>query len=103
MKSGLRLAAEAFVDFIYPPVCSTCERGMARGEVFVCASCWNSFERVPPTESIIQLIEGKFLAEESIDKIDSVFLFEQDQRVRRAVHMLKYAGAEAIAENLVCL
>jgi ComF family protein len=45
------------------------------------------------------LIEAKFLSDETIDKIDSVFLFEQDNRVREAVHLLKYGGAEAIAER----
>ncbi len=89
--------AGAFLDFVYPPVCSTCERTLKRGEAFVCMRCWESFERVPPTETVIQLIEGKFLAEEAVDKIDSVFMFEQDPRVREAIHLLKYGGAEIIA------
>lgn len=91
--------AEALVNFIYPPVCSTCERNLRKGEVFVCSGCWEDFERVSPTETITQLIETKFLSDETIDKMDSVFLFEQDPRVREAVHLLKYGGAEAIAER----
>lgn len=91
--------AETFIDFIYPPVCSTCASRLKRGEAFVCMRCWESFERVPRTETVIQLIEGKFLADEAIDKIDSVFLFEQDPRVREAVHLLKYNGAEIIADK----
>ncbi len=87
----------SFLDFIYPPVCGTCSGTLRKGEAFVCARCWDSFERVPPTEMVTQLIEGKFLAEEAVDKIDSVFLFEQDIRVREAIHLLKYGGAEAIA------
>lgn len=94
---GLSNLAEAFVNFVYPPVCSTCEGALKHGEAYVCTRCWESFERVPPTESIIQLIEEKFLADEAVDKIDSVFLFEQDPRVREAVHLLKYSGAELIA------
>jgi ComF family protein len=62
--------------------------------------CWSAFERVAPTETIIQTIEEKFLAEREIDKINSVFLFEQDPRVRTAIHLLKYNGAEAIAVRL---
>lgn len=91
--------AGAILDFIYPPVCATCSRHLGREEAFVCNLCWDSFERVPPTETITQLIEGKFLAEEAVDKIDSIFLFEQDVRVREAIHLLKYAGAETIAEK----
>lgn len=91
--------AEAFIDFVYPPVCSTCERVLKNGEAFVCARCWESFERVPPTETVIQLIERKFLADEALNKIDAVFLFEQDTRVREAVHLLKYNGAEMIADR----
>ena len=49
---------------------------------------------------MVQIIEEKFLADSSVDKIDSVFLFEQDHRVRAAIHLLKYSGAERIAENL---
>jgi len=47
---------------------------------------------------MIQAIEEKFLADSSVDRIDSVFLFEQDHRVRAAIHLLKYSGAERIAE-----
>lgn len=89
----------AIVDFVYPPVCSTCERTLREDEAFVCSRCWGSFERVAPTEAVTQLIEGKFLSDESVDKIESVFLFEQDPRVRETIHLLKYAGAEIIAEK----
>ena len=67
--------------------------------MYVCSGCWEDFERVSTTETITQLIETKFLADETIDRIDSVFLFEQDPRVREAVHLLKYRGAEGIAER----
>lgn len=56
-----------------------------------------------PTESVIQAIEEKFLSDRWIDKIDSVFLFEQDPRVRAAIHLLKYSGAERIAEQFGAL
>lgn len=100
MRNNFGALTGAILDFIYPPVCATCSRHLGKGEAFVCNRCWESFERVPPTETITQLIEGKFLAEEAVDKIDSVFLFEQDVRVREAIHLLKYAGAEAIADML---
>ena len=99
VTEGFVNLAEAFVNFIYPPVCSTCSRILVRGEAYVCMKCWNNFELVAPTETIIQTIEEKFLADEAIDKIDSVFLFEQDWRVRTAVHLLKYNGAEVIADR----
>ncbi len=89
----------AIFDFIYPPVCSTCDRVLDRGENYVCGRCWSDFERVPATETFTQLIEQKFLANEAIDGLTSVFLFEQDRRVREAVHLLKYAGAEAIGRT----
>ncbi len=92
--------AEAFASFVYPSLCSTCWRNLAPGEFYICPNCWNGFERVAPTESIIQAIEAKFLADKSIDKLDSVFLFEQDPRVRVAIHLLKYAGAVRIADRL---
>jgi ComF family protein len=55
------------------------------------------------TESVIQAIEEKFLADRWLDKIESVFLFEQDPRVRAAIHLLKYSGAERIAEQFGAL
>lgn len=99
MIESLVKLADAFVDFVYPPVCSTCGRTLRKGEAFVCFRCWEGFERVVPTETMTQLIEGKFLADETVDRIDSVFLFEQDPRVRETVHLLKYDGAEVIAEK----
>lgn len=102
MKTSLALSniAEAFVNFVYPPACSTCWRNLHHNEFYICRNCWDGFERVAPTETIIQTIESKFLSDRSIDKIDSVFLFEQDPRVRMAIHLLKYSGAERIAERL---
>lgn len=97
MTENLGRLAGAILDFIYPPVCATCTRTLKKGEAYVCMRCWESFERVPPTETVTQLIEGKFLADEAVDKIDSVFMFEQDVRVREAIHLLKYGGAETIA------
>ncbi len=91
--------AEAIEDFIYPHLCSTCSGSLSRHERYVCSRCWDSFDRVVPTETIIQAIESKFLVDEAVDLVDSVFLFEQDPRVRMAVHLLKYDGAEAIADK----
>lgn len=99
MIQGLGKITGAIVDFVYPPVCATCERSLRNGEAFICSRCWGSFERVARTETITQLIEEKFLADEALDGIDSVFLFEQDARVRETVHLLKYAGAEIIARK----
>lgn len=97
---GILVTTEAVADFIYPAICATCWRSLPRGEFYICMKCWSTFERVVPTETIFQIIEQKFLAEKEIDKIDSVFLFEQDPRVRMAIHLLKYNGAEAIADRL---
>lgn len=97
--NGLSRVAEAFAGFVYPPSCMTCWRNLKRGESFICAKCWDAFERVSPTETLIQAIERKFLVDETVEKIESVFLFEQDPRVRTAVHLLKYNGAEKIADK----
>ncbi len=97
---GLRNAAGALADFVYPPICATCRRNLARGESYICVKCWDGFERVARTETIIQTIEEKFLADRALDKIDSIFLFDQDPRVRMAIHLLKYSGAEKIAVKL---
>ncbi|HEY9166218.1 MAG TPA: ComF family protein [Candidatus Kryptonia bacterium] len=96
---GLSRIAESFVNFVYPPSCTTCSRDLKRGEFYICSRCWDSFERVARTETIIQGIEEKFLRDESIDAMDAVFLFGDDSRVRTAVHLLKYNGAEAIAKR----
>jgi competence protein ComFC len=100
MTPALSTIADAFVSFVYPPACSTCWRNLSRDEFYICHNCWDGFERVAPTETIIQTIEAKFLSDRSIDKIDSVFLFEQDPLVRMAIHLLKYSGAERIADRL---
>ncbi|MCL5021049.1 MAG: hypothetical protein M1339_05175, partial [Bacteroidetes bacterium] len=98
-SDALSEIAGAIADFVYPPTCSTCTGTLSREESYVCSRCWNSFERVVRTETVIQAIESKFLADEAVDRVDSVFLFEQDPRVRLAVHLLKYEGAESIAEK----
>jgi ComF family protein len=99
VDSVLRLADNLF-DFVYPPLCVTCDGELRKGEKYICSNCWNNFERVVKTEIIIQSIEAKFIIDDTLDKIESVFLFERDARIRKAIHLLKYAHAVSIAENL---
>ncbi|MGC8594912.1 MAG: ComF family protein [Candidatus Kryptoniota bacterium] len=99
MNQLIRLA-ESFFDFVYPPICVTCDGELKKGEKYICSYCWDNFERVAKTETVIQLIESKFIADDAVDKLESVFLFQRDARIRLAIHMLKYAHAVSIAEPL---
>lgn len=98
VNSAVKLVFDLF-DFVYPPICVTCDGELEKREKYICSRCWNSFERVVMTENIIQSIESKFIIDESIDRVKSVFLFNRDARVRMAIHLLKYAQALSIADK----
>jgi ComF family protein len=99
MFDGILDVTRSIVDFVYIPQCATCHGTLSSGEFYICTKCWDDFARVVATETVIQSIEEKFIGDEWIGKISSVFLFEQDERVRTAVHLLKYNDAEKIADK----
>jgi len=87
-------------DFIYPPLCFTCNQILRDNEVRVCSSCWNSFTRIDSSHPTWHELKGKFAAEKVIQDIFSCFLFEKDGKLQDVIHCLKYQGMKSLGIKL---
>ena len=88
------------LDFIYPPVCFTCNRMLAEGETRVCNRCWGSFVRVTPDHPIWQEIEQRLSGEIRLSGLVSSYLFEKNSRLSEVIHLLKYSGIKSLGTKL---
>lgn len=87
-------------DFIYPPVCFTCDRLLNENESRVCAVCWDSLERLQPDHPAQIEIRKKFKSEELVQDLLSCFLFEKEGKLQEIVQLLKYGGIRSLGVRL---
>ncbi|MBI1807447.1 MAG: ComF family protein [Ignavibacteria bacterium] len=87
-------------DFIYPPICFTCNQLLQDDEMRICRACWNSFAKMNPSHPTWVEIKGKFEAEGVVQDILSCFLFEKEGKLQDVVHLLKYRGMKSLGERL---
>jgi len=83
------LAAPA-KDFIFPPLCFSCNTRLTDTESRVCSSCWSSIEHIHPDDDTVRLLRQRFSAEGFIDEFHSCYYFEEKGVFQHLVHSLKY-------------
>lgn len=87
-------------DFIYPPVCSTCDCLRTNRDSKVCDGCWGVIRRVEASQETWREIEGKFRDEGVVDEMLSYFLFEKDGKLQEIIHLLKYNSITSLGIEL---
>ncbi len=91
---------QPFQDFIYPPVCLTCEQLRTDRSSKLCSDCWNALTSILSTHLTWQEISVKFDREGVINDILSCYLFEKEGKLQEIVHLLKYSGIKSIGVEL---
>ena len=87
-------------DFIYPPVCLTCDAMLAAEEERVCARCWNGMPKIGPGHPVWAELAVRMNNEGAVRDFLSCYLFEQEGTLQQIVHLLKYGGMKSIGELL---
>ena len=96
----LRTIAAPAKDFIFPPLCFSCNARLTDAESRVCSSCWHSIERIRPGDDTVELLRRRFSAEGFIDEFYSCYYFEEQGIFQRLVHSLKYNGVSSFGVEL---
>jgi ComF family protein len=78
------------LDFIYPPICISCNRPLQDGKQKVCGECWNAIPIITKEHPLYQETRSKLLAEGSINDLVSCFIFEREGPFQHIAHALKY-------------
>ncbi len=87
-------------DFIYPPVCFTCDNLRTKRTSRICEDCWNSIPRIDRTHRTWREIKGKLDQEGLLDGLLSCFLFEKEGKLQEIIHLLKYRAIRSVGMEL---
>ena len=87
-------------DFVYPPVCLTCDNLIPDGTGRICAACRNSFRRAGPADTACNEFAARLAAEGLIDAFHAAYLFEKRGKLQDVIHCLKYSGMKSLGVGL---
>jgi len=87
-------------DFIYPPVCFTCDQILKADEKTICLRCWSSFPSVERGHPAWDNLHLNLKAEGAIQDFISCYLFEKEGKLQEAIHLLKYQGMRSLGFQL---
>ncbi len=74
---------------LFPPRCAFCNRFLQRGEMEICARCMGELRFLPP---------GQVKTPEFVDRCVGALAYEE--KVRTAIHRLKFRGRQSVAKPL---
>lgn len=87
-------------DFLFPPLCFSCNERLSDGETRLCASCWNSLETVGEGDRTVQVLRKRFCESEVIDDFVSCYYFEHGGVLQKIAHSLKYQAITKFGREL---
>lgn len=82
---------DAFLNFLYPPICVICKTSLVAPEKLVCNNCWQKLQ----PDGLVQ--HERISSGEQLE-IHSVWEFSDD--VQTLIHELKYHGKKSLSEHL---
>lgn len=97
---SLRSFFKAFINFVYPPLCLSCERLLEHGGDYVCPDCWNSIQIATRKSALFVETAEKLCASGVIDGLISLYVFEKEGVFQVIAHNLKYAGVQELGIEL---
>ncbi|HTY12526.1 MAG TPA: ComF family protein [Bacteroidota bacterium] len=99
-RALLRAIGAPAKEFIFPPLCFSCNARLAETESRICSACWRSIERVGPEDETVQVLRERFSAEGSVDDFISCYYFEEQGVFQQLVHSLKYNAVTRFGAEL---
>jgi ComF family protein len=83
-------------DFVYPPVCLTCDTLLEDDRERICAPCWNSIPLVRKGDALWDELRRTLCADGLVADFSSCYLFEQEGVLQKVLHQLKYGGMRSL-------
>lgn len=88
------------MDFLYPPVCISCNVLLSDGNQRVCDKCWEAVKPITKDLPLYQETKTKLLSEGHIYDLVSCFVFEKEGPFQHIIHALKYQKFESLGIEL---
>ena len=88
------------LDFIYPPVCISCNTPLLDGSKKICRNCWGAIPALTKDHFLYQKTRTKLLDEGYIDDLISCYVFEREGPFQHIAHALKYQEYKSVGVEL---
>ncbi len=101
--TGTSLASRVFfplLEFIYPPVCFTCDRRLTARDSKICVDCWKSVHPIGILDPAWRELTARLEKEGVTGGMLSCYVFEHGGTLQEIIHLLKYGGVKAIGREL---
>jgi ComF family protein len=96
----MRLYLNAFVDLLFPRVCSACSETLASGEEILCTSCRFALPRTDSHQTGDTRIAEKFYGKVELASAHAYLKFSKGSSVQRLLHALKYRNQPGVGQIL---
>ena len=93
-------AADSLLEFVYPPICISCNRHLEDGNQKVCEICWNSIQPLTRNHPLFLDTQKKLLTAGFLSDLVSKFVFQKEGAFQHIAHFLKYQGYESLGVEL---
>ncbi len=97
---SLQQFANSCLDFVFPPLCISCNNHLDDGQKRVCAHCWNSIQAVNRQHPLFIDTKEKLLAGGFVSDLVSRYVFEKEGAFQHIAHGLKYQGFKSLGVEL---
>ncbi len=88
------------VDFLFPPVCISCQKLLNDHQRRVCEDCWNGIGRITKDYPLYKETRDKLFAVGTLSDLVSCYVFEAESGIQRIAHAMKYEGFESLGVEL---
>jgi ComF family protein len=86
----------AFRDFLYPPVCASCDGPRDSRRSVFCPTCASSLRPLDREEQLYGEIQRRLLSAGNVSGLLSCYLFEEQGALQSAMHRLKYQHCPSV-------
>ena len=97
---SLQQFANSCLDFVFPPLCISCNNYLDDGQKRVCNTCWNSIQSVTRQHPLFVDTREKLLAGGFVSDLVSRYVFEKEGAFQHIAHGLKYQGFQSLGVEL---
>ncbi|OGU32458.1 MAG: hypothetical protein A2X67_14545 [Ignavibacteria bacterium GWA2_55_11] len=103
LRGSMGIISSAFrslVDFVYPPLCLSCNRLLEDGSDLCCAECLSEIPRLSSEHPLFIASRDRMRSSGVVDDLVSAFVFEKTGGLQKIIHALKYQNIEAAGTML---
>jgi len=92
----LRPLFHDILDFVYPPVCLSCNNTLGKKDRYLCPACWSSIPVLSEQDDLLTETRQKLHSSGIIAGLTSHYVFEEKGVFRALAHALKYQGFRSV-------